>query len=216
MDRKSNSITKSRNNSKSKNTPKSQNAPKADPRKNALIKSLVGAALLAALGVLLVLCPDFATNTLASVLGWILIGGGAILIAVTVLNWDVIGWPELIVGIVAAAAGIFIVIRPDFLAAAFGVLIGIYVAFQALSNLVSALRRQKAGKMFLPSLILGLVLLALALVLIFVPMSFSRLLVQTVGVVMIISGVTHLVLRSKFLADRPRKEPKVVDAREDD
>ena len=195
-----------------------KNAPaKKDPRKNALLKSLISSALLAALGVLLLLKPDFATNTLASVLGWILIGVGGILMAVTLLNWEVMGLPELIVGIVAAAVGIFIVLRPEFLASAFGILIGIFLGFLSLSNLLSAVKQKNAGKIFVPTLVLGFVLLALALVLIFVPMSLSRFLVRSVGVVMILGGLTNLVLRSKvFLSlNKTEKGPKIIDARED-
>ena len=193
------------------------NKKSKDPRKNVLLKSLIGSALLVALGVLLLLKPDFATNTLASVLGWILIGVGGILIAVTLLNWEVMGLPELIAGIVAASLGIFIVIRPDFLASAFGVLIGIFLGFLSMTNLVSAVKQKNAGKMFVPTLVLGLVLMVLALVLIFIPMSLSRFLVRTVGLFMILGGVTNLVLRSKVFLnmDRPEKDPKIVDARED-
>lgn len=196
---------------------KKENAiSKKDPRKNALLKSMLGSALLVALGVLLLLRPDFATNAVASVLGWILIGGGAILIAVALLNWEVMGLPELIAGIVAAAVGIFIVIRPDFLASAFGTLIGIFLGFLSITNLITAMKQKQAGKLFVPTLVLGFVLLALALVLIFVPMSLSRFLVRTVGVFMILGGVTNLVLRSKvFMSLTPKKDPKIVDARDE-
>ena len=189
--------------------------PSKDSRKTALLKNLAGSALLVALGILLLLRPDFATNTVASVLGWILIGGGAILIAVALLNRDVMGLPELILGIVAAAVGIFIVIRPDFLASLFGTLIGIYLGFQSAVNLISAVSLKKAGKLFMPTLVLGLVLMVLALVLIFVPMSLSRFLVRTVGVLMILGGLTNLVLRSKLFMDLPQDDPKIVDARDD-
>ena len=186
-----------------------------DSRKTALLKSLAGSALLVALGILLLLRPDFATNTVASALGWILIGGGAILIAVAILNRDVMGLPELIVGIVAAAVGIFIVVRPDFLASLFGTLIGIYLGFQSAVTLISAISLKKSGKLYLPTLVLGLVLMVLALVLIFVPMSLSRFLVRTVGVLMIASGLTNLVLRSKFFMDLSNDDPKIVDVQDD-
>ena len=193
---------------------KKRKDPKApmDPRKSALLKSLAGSLLLIALGVLLLLRPDFATATVASVLGWILIGGGAILIAVAILNWDVTGVPELVFGIVAAAAGIFIVIRPNFLASAFGIIIGLYLGFQAISTLITALKLKESGYVFVPTLVLGLVLLALALVLILVPMSLSRLLVRIVGLLMALSGLSHLVLRSRFFMSLPRQDPKIVDA----
>ena len=189
---------------------KQDSAPGKD--KNALLKSLAGSVLLVALGVLLLLRPDFATATVAAVLGWILIGGGAILIAVAILNWDVTGVPELVFGIVAAAAGIFIVIRPNFLASAFGIIIGLYLGFQAISTLITALKLKESGYVFVPTLVLGLVLLALALVLILVPMSLSRLLVRIVGLLMGLSGLSHLVLRSRFFMSLPRQDPKIVDA----
>lgn len=195
---------------------KQNSTPQKDPRKNALLKSLSGSVLLVALGILLLLRPDFATTTVAAVLGWILIGGGAILIAVAILNWEVTGTVELVAGIVAAAAGIFIVIRPDFLASAFGVLIGLYLLFQSISTLIAALNLKKSGHAFVPTLVLGLVLLVLALVLIFVPMSLSRLLVRIVGVLMVLSGLSNLVLRSKFFMSLPRANSKIVDARSDD
>lgn len=189
---------------------KQDSAPGKD--KNAMLKSLAGSVLLVALGVLLLLRPDFATATVAAVLGWILIGGGAILIAVAILNWDVTGVPELVFGIVAAAAGIFIVIRPNFLASAFGIIIGLYLGFQAISTLITALKLKESGYVFVPTLVLGLVLLALALVLILVPMSLSRLLVRIVGLLMALSGLSHLVLRSRFFMSLPRQDPKIVDA----
>lgn len=195
---------------------KNQNPPaKKEPGKNTLLKGLISSAILVALGVLLLLRPDFATTTVASVLGWILIGGGAILMAVTILNWELMGLPELIVGIIAAAVGIFIVIRPSFLASAFGAIIGIYLGFQSISNLITAVNLKKAGKVFVPTLILGFVLLALALVLIFVPMSLSRFLVRTVGALMVLGGVTNLVLRSKVFMNLSKKDTKIVDARDE-
>ena len=193
-----------------------QNYPaKKENGKNTLLKSLIGSAILVALGVLLLLRPDFATNTVASVLGWILVGGGAILMIVTILNWELMGLAELIVGIVAAAVGIFIVIRPSFLASAFGAIIGIYLGIQSISNLITAINLKKAGKVFVPTLVLGFVLLALALVLIFVPMSLSRFLVRTVGALMVLGGVTNLVLRSKLFMNLSKKDTKIVDARDE-
>lgn len=195
---------------------KDKPTPKKDARKNALLKSLMGSLLLVALGILLLLRPDFATTTLASVLGWILIAGGAILIAVTVLNWRVMGPAELSIGIVASAAGIFIVIKPDFLASSFGVIIGVYLGFNGIVALLNSLSLHKAGRNFLPNLILGAVMVVLSLVLIFVPMSLSYLLVRIVGGFMAVSGLVNLVLRSKFYMDLPQPKQKIVDAREDD
>lgn len=195
---------------------KKDSAPKNDTPQKALLKGLTGSAILVALGALLMLRPDFATSTVASVLGWVLIGGGAILIAVDILNWDVLGLAELLVGIAAAAVGIFIVIRPDFLADLFGTFIGIYLAFQSFLNLTAAVNLKKTGKVYMPTLILGLVLLTLALLLIFVPLDFSYFLVRAVGLMMIAGGLSNLVLRSKFFTNLPKSDSKSVAPRNDD
>ena len=183
---------------------KKETETKNDAPKKALLKSLIGAALLVALGALLMLRPDFATNDVALVLGWIFIVGGAILIAVDVLNWDVLGLSEMLVGIVAVAVGLFVVIRPDFLASHFGTLIGIYLGFQSFLNLTTAVNLKKNGKIFMPTLVLGFVLLALALILVFGSLDYSDFLVRFMGVLMIIAGLSNLVLQSKFFTDRTR------------
>ena len=196
---------------------KQNGTPKKDPQKTALLKSMIGSLILIALGVLLLLKPDFATNTVASVIGWLFIAGGAIFIAITILNWEVMGLTELIIGIVATALGIFIVIKPEFLASAFGAIIGIFLGILSIVNLSLSVRQKKAGKVYIPTLVLGFVLLALALVLILVPMSLYRFLFRVVGVLMILGGLVGLVLRSKLFMNMKRapKDPTIVDARED-
>lgn len=191
--------------------------PKNDTPKKALLKSLIGTALLIALGALLLLRPDFATDKVALVLGWVLIVGGAILIAVDVLNWDVMGLSELLVGIVAAAVGLFIVIRPAFLASLFVTFIGIYLGFQSFLNLTTAVNLKKTGKIYVPTLVLGLMMLALALLLIF-PLDLPEVLLQTAGVLMIVGGFANLVLRSKFFTELPKSKskPKNPEPRSDD
>jgi uncharacterized membrane protein HdeD (DUF308 family) len=187
--------------------------PEKDAQKSALVKNLVGSTLLVALGMLLLLRPDFATTTVASVLGWILIGGGAILIAVTILNWDTMGIPELIVGIVAAAVGIFVVIRPELLASAFGIIIAIYLGFEGVRTVIAALKLQKSGKAYLPRLILGLVQIALALGLGFTRMHIYWLL-RAIGVLMALSGLTNLVLSSRYFTNLPQKKAQ-ADSQKD-
>lgn len=196
-------------------TKKTETPEKNENQKSALLKTLVSTLLMVALGVLLLLRPDFATATVASVLGWILLGGGAILITVTILNWNTMGLKELIVGIIAAAAGIFIVIRPDFLASLFGVIIGIYLGFQGISTLIDALKLQKSGKMYLPTLIVGLVQVGLALALCFVPMGITWLL-RIIGALMILSGLSDLVLGSRYFSNLPKKEKKPAEPEQDD
>ena len=169
---------------------------KQKDRRSDLLRSIGGSLLMAALGVLLLLRPDFGTATVASVLGWVLIAGGGICIAVSLLNRDVLGLPELLVGVAVAAVGIFIVIKPLFLASSFGILMGIYTAVHGVISLFEGLRLRKLGYSGLTSLILGGVMLVLGISMILVPMSFSRLLLRIFGGMMVVCGAGNLLTRT--------------------
>ena len=182
-------------------------------RRRALIKAIGGSLLMVALGVLLMLYPGFGTKTVASILGWTMIAGGAVLITVSILNWDSLGLPELLIGIAVLAVGIFVVIRPLALVSLFGVIIGVYVGFHGIISVLESLKLKKLGYNFLPNLILGLVMFVLALVLIFVPMSFSHLLMRIVGGFMVVAGLSNLVFRA--IASRNLRKPKEKDDDED-
>ena len=182
-------------------------------RRSALIKAIGGSLLMVALGVLLMLYPGFGTKTVASILGWTMIAGGAVLITVSILNWDSLGLPELLIGIAVLAVGIFVVIRPLALVSLFGVIIGVYVGFHGIISVLESLKLKKLGYNFLPNLILGLVMFVLALVLIFVPMSFSHLLMRIVGGFMVVAGLSNLVFRA--IASRNLRKPKEKDDDED-
>lgn len=191
---------------------------KKDPRKSGLMIAIGGSLLLIALGVLLLLRPDFGTATVASVLGWIMIAGGAICIAVSILNWELLGLKELLIGIAIAALGIFIVVKHELLASAFGIIIGIYVGYLAAVSILEGLKLKKAGYQFWPSVILGLVMLAQTVALVFLPMDSANIVVQVfvriVGGFMIASGLTNMVFRS--IAAKKLRTPKEEAVAEDD
>ena len=55
-------------------------------RRSGIGKAVWGALLLIGMGLLLLLRPDFGTNTVAIVIGWVLIGAGALGVLVSVLS----------------------------------------------------------------------------------------------------------------------------------
>lgn len=190
-----------------KKLPASETAPgkeKAkDPRKTGILKTFVASLLMIGLGFVMLLHPDFANPTVASILGWSMTGVGALLIAVSLLNWNIMGIPELLIGIAMAAVGIFIIIKPEFVAESFGRIIAIYVGFHGLLSLMDSGKLKKLDRNYLPHTIMGGVMIAVALLLIFVPVS-TFWMIRTLGVLVIISGLGNLVLRSKFYLSLPK------------
>lgn len=186
---------------------------KQQSRRNDLLRAISGSLLMVALGILLLLRPDFGTRTVASVLGWILIVGGGVCIAVSLLNRDVLGWSELLVGIVLAALGFFIVIKPETLVRAFGVIIGIYTVIHGVISLLEGLKLRKLGYGGTVSLVLGAGMTLLGIAMIFVPAGFSNLLMRIFGGGLVLCGSVNLF--SRTVAESLLRKPKTTEENED-
>lgn len=178
-----------------------------DPRKTGILKTFVASLLMIGVGFLMMLHPDFANQTVASILGWSMVGVGALLIAVSLMNWNIMGIPELLIGIALVAVGIFIIVKPAFIAESFGRIIAIYVGFHGLLCLMDSGKLKKLDRNFMPHTIMGAVMIVVALVLIFVPVSIFWL-IRVLGAMVILSGLGNLVLRSKFYLSLPKFEKK--------
>lgn len=190
-----------------KKLPPAENAPKPekvkDPRKTGILKTFLASLLMIALGVLMMLYPDFANPTVASVLGWSMVGVGALLVAVSLLNWNIMGIPELLIGLAMIAVGIFVIITPDFVADSFGRIIAVYVGFHGLLSLMDSGKLKKLDRNFMPHTVLGIVMIAVALVLVFVPVRIHWL-IRVLGALVALNGLGNLVLRSKFYLSLPK------------
>jgi uncharacterized membrane protein HdeD (DUF308 family) len=101
------------------------------------------------------------------------------------------------------AVGIFIIIKPEFAAASFGRVIALYVGFHGILCLMDSGKLQKLDRNYLPHMIAGFVMLAVALILVFTPVDVHWL-VRTMGALVILSGLSNLVLRSKFYLTLPK------------
>lgn len=178
-----------------------------DPRKSGILKTFAASLLMIGLGLLMMLHPDFANPTVASILGWSLAGIGVLLAAVILLNWSIMGILELLIAIAMVAVGIFTVVKPAFAAASFGRVIALYVGFQGMLCLMDSGKLKKLDRNYLPHMIAGIVMLAVALILIFTPVDIYWL-VRTMGVLVILSGLSNLVLRSKFYLTLPKPASK--------
>lgn len=182
-------------------------------RRSGIGKAVWGALLLIGMGLLLLLRPDFGTNTVAIVIGWVLIGAGALGVLVSVLSWPVMGITEILLGLAAAGFGIYILLNPGALVSIIGLALGIYLVVQSLATLLESLKLKKFGYNFVPNLISALVMLVLGILLLVFNQNIAAWLMRLVGGFMVACGAANLLLRTSAVKNL-RKPKDIVDADE--
>ena len=101
-------------------------------------------------------------------------------------------------GIAQLAAGIFVVVKAEFLASHFPIVAAILLAYGAIMMIVRAVRMKDGNQnKFLLSLILGIVTLVLAVVVFVHPVMLANLMMQTAGIAMIIEGISLLIVMAQ-------------------
>ncbi|MBQ9762593.1 MAG: DUF308 domain-containing protein [Oscillospiraceae bacterium] len=176
-------------------------------------KAVWSALLLIGMGLLLLLRPDFGPNTVAMIVGWVLIGAGAIGVLVSVLSWPVMGVMEILLGLAAAGFGIYILLNPDALIDIIGIALGIYLVLQSLTTIIESIKLKKFGYNFIPNLVSALVMLVLGVLLLVFRQSIAGWLMRLVGGFMVACGAANLLLRTSAVKNL-RKPKDVVDADE--
>lgn len=177
-----------------------------DPRKSGILKTFVASLLMIGLGFVMMLFPEFSNDTVAMILGCSMIGVGLLLVAVSLLNWNIMGIPELLIGVGLIVVGILVVVNTDYIATTFLKIIAIFVGFHGLLSLMDGSKLKKMDRNHMPHIILGLTMLVVTLILIFIPADDKDVywLVRVMGALVILCGLGNLILRSKFYLSLPK------------
>ena len=167
---------------------------------NALKNYIVDAILLIALGLVMLIWPQWSLQIIFKWVGIGLIATGLIkgLIYFTKKDKNERSTPDLLVGIAQLAAGIFVVVKAEFLASHFPIVAAILLFYGAIMMIVRAVRMKDGDqKKFKLSLILGIVTLVLAVVVFVHPAMLANLMMQTAGIAMIIEGISLLIVMAQ-------------------
>jgi len=180
----------------------------------------LGSVLLILFGMILLLNPDFGSAALATILGWILVGGGAAGLALGCISWPALGIAELIGSLIVLCCGIYLLRNPLMLASLAGVLLGLLMISQGLGSLRDGLQVKRYGGKYQFSVILSIGMLILGVYLILSPMATSRFVMKMAGLIMIASGISNLISHhraQKYITDSRKKiigNSKIIDAEE--
>ncbi len=172
------------------------------------------------LGGVLLAWPDISMKMICYVLGFsmLVIGLAYGIIYFTRDNLSGVLQLDLVIGIVAAAFGIFILLNQDFLPAVIPIAMGIILLLGSVLKIQNSIsmKRLKFRKWYI-CLIFALILAALGLVLLVNPFSSERWLALYIGACLILDGLVNLVAMSLIVARMKKllKQEKNVPAKED-
>ncbi len=167
---------------------------------NALKNYIVDAVLLIALGLVMLIWPQWSLQIIFKWVGIGLIVTGLIkgVIYFTKKEKKERSVSDLMVGVAQLAAGIFVVVKAEFLAAHFPIVAAILLAYGAIVMIVRAVRIKDGNQnRFRLSLILGIVTLVLAVVVFVHPALLANLMMQTAGIAMIVEGISLLIVMAQ-------------------
>ena len=168
-----------------------------------IIGALLLPALLALLGLVLVINPNAASALISKVLGWLCLGGGLVSAIVTITGWPAKRVGRLILTLALLALGGYLVRHPLALAANLGKLLGIILLIQGAVNLLDS----RGGS------VLAVITALVGLFLLLFPLTLSQLVFRIIGAVMIGLGVSSILSRLwvlKYLNEP--EDPDIIDA----
>ena len=177
---------------------------------------VISAALCVLLGIVLVVWPDLSVKIVCIAIGAVLLIGGGVRLTVyfSLKDGSMYAQVNLIMGIVLAVIGIWILMKPDKVLAIIPVIVGIVIALHGVNDLQQAvtLYKDKYDKWWV-ALILGLLTIGLGALLICKPFEALDTVVMLIGTFLIYDGlsdiwiVSRIYLRTKEL----RQEAEALD-----
>lgn len=174
----------------------------------------LSALLCMALGLILVIWPGKSTQIVCMVLGFVLMAYGIIQIAVYLFNREKTLALQglLVLGIIFAVIGAWILFKPEMILLAVPVIVGILILIHGLHNIIQAidLKKQKYEKWWL-ALLFGLLTMILGGILVYNPFTVINTIIRIIGIFLIYDGASDVWILSRIFHIK-RKAEQVVDA----
>lgn len=177
---------------------------------------VISAMLCVALGIVLVVWPDLSMKVVCIAIGAVLLIGGGVRLAVyfSMKDGSMYAQMNLIMGIVLAVVGIWILMKPDKVLAIIPIIVGIVIALHGINDLQQAvtLCRDKYDKWWV-ALILGLLTIGFGVLLICRPFEALDTAVMLIGTFLIYDGLSDIWIVSRIYqtAKALRQAAEAVD-----
>ena len=175
----------------------------------------ISAVVCALLGLVLVIWPGATSQIICMLLGGVLLAYGVLQIAIYLFNRErtIILQGMMILGIVFAVLGLWILLKPEMIMMAVPVIVGVLIAIHGLHNVVQAFALKKDGyESWWLAFLMGLLTLIFGGVLIYNPFKAIELVARIIGIFLIYDGVSDIWILSRVFKVRRDKE-RIIDAK---
>lgn len=174
----------------------------------------ISAVICALLGLVLVIWPGTTSQIICMMLGGVLLAYGILQIVLYLFNRErtIISQGMMVLGIVFAVIGVWILFKPEMIIMAVPVIVGVLIAIHGLHNVTQAIALKKDGyENWWVAFLLGLVTVIFGGVLIYNPFEAVELVVRIIGAFLIYDGLSDIWILSRVFKVRRVKE-RIIDA----
>lgn len=177
---------------------------------------VISALLCIALGVVLVVWPDMSMQVVCVTIGIVLLAGGIVRLLeyFMIRDGSMYAQMNLVMGIVIAVVGVWIMLKPDKVLAIIPIIVGILIVLHGFNNLRQAvgLYRDEYDKWWV-ALVLGLLTVGFGILLICRPFAALDTAVMLIGIFLIYDGISDIWIVSRIYrtAKRLKQEAEALD-----
>lgn len=181
--------------------------------KSLKVNDSLSAVICVILGIVLLVWPGQSTQVVCMILGIVLGGFGIIQIILYLATQEktMVSHSMMMLGIVLAVIGGWIVLKPDTIIKAIPMIVGILIVIHGLHNAVQAvdLKKMQYDNWWV-ALLLSLLTIALGVVLICNPFTVVDTVVRLIGAFLIYDGLSDMWILSRVFKTKKNKE-KIID-----
>lgn len=182
--------------------------------KNLKANYTVSAVICMIIGLVLIIWPGTSTQVVCKVLGAVLLIYGAMQIFMYVLAKERSLYLQgmLVLGVIFAVLGAWILLKPEMIIAAVPVIMGIIIVMHGLHNTAQAIKLKSMNyeKWWL-ALLLGILTIMLGGVLVYNPFKVVDTVVRVIGAFLIYDGISDIWIISRLFKSK-RAMTQVIDA----
>ena len=171
------------------------------------------AVLCILLGLVLLIWPGTTTQIVCMMLGLVLLiyGGVQIILYLASRERSMISQGMMLLGIIVAVIGVWILVRPEMIIMAVPVIVGILIVIHGIHNISQAIALKRDGyEGWWIACLMGVLTAALGAVLIYNPFEVVNTVVRLIGVFLIYDGLSDMWIISRVFKVKKGKD-RIVD-----
>ena len=169
--------------------------------------SIVFSALLAILGVVMIIHPNVTLTTMSKILAVYVIIRGVCKVIIHFKESDIyLPYDPLMPGIVSIIMGLILFTHPNYIETLVGILVGIWIVIESINDINISWKLRSTDAPWLITLILGIVSLIAGIILLINPAESAEAVMIWSGIILLINSITSCV--DKFIFKKYVKEIK--------